>query len=635
MSSTNNSKLCESRTKDFHKWYKHYDTQKRYEGLTAATKEKLEKLLETESIKGVVQGRTKGPDSLEEKLVQMETDIEFETWVSGDSLRENLTELARFPSFTKCMIWEEFDNRVVGMVATLGWEDIPQLEISGKYLRSQLADLVAHRPDDEFEGMFSLESLGEKLKELAEDSHCQRHIPILRALDDLIKDPKFENWWFDDRLKEKLATVMHDDNLVEFVEGEWRWSYLQDMLERNSILFMEYPQSIFGNWISDRDHILKHPDMGDLAAVRIGLYLPGDVGKLAEKVEQYFDIKHTFGTVTGGRDVTKGRNLDIASHEEGRWLDAKNDSWEHYGYKSWQVVAQWKQGPFVDLQVEIQFGTVVTQAWAEVQHKIIYKTPDNIVAAPSVKRMIDAFNGLAITIDIILKDLELGIREAEEKAEELDQRPFEDERDFLKWFRSQYARQMRPKALKRWHCSLDSAHLMLCHVKRQPFMRSKHSPEVVVPEGVEIEVESRCKLPSTLGAVRGPKPCPAEFTKLIKENGLIRPRTEGDQNLDISDLLLQAMGYDGSWDSDPSGERTRRRLVKVDRSAQTPFKPFIWDHGDWLKFPPQRGEYFDLEGSDTSSSPLVPSPVPRPQVPPPSLEQVQAIQLQRPLPHPN
>jgi ankyrin repeat protein len=185
--------------------------------------------------------------------------------------------------------------------------------------------------------------------------------------------------------------------------------------------------------------IYEHPDMGDLAGVRIGLFLPGDVERVAQKIKETFDVSHTFGTVTDtSRSAVDGRNRDIKSHGDGRWISRgpgeEVHHWEHYGYKSWQVVVRWQRplpedietieaalvrtGMSGPLEVEIQVGTVVTQAWAEVQHNIIYKSPSDIQATPTMKRMIDAINGLAITTDIMLEELERCQQQAEKEAEE-------------------------------------------------------------------------------------------------------------------------------------------------------------------------------------------------------------------------
>ncbi|KAJ4163509.1 hypothetical protein LMH87_005231 [Akanthomyces muscarius] len=185
--------------------------------------------------------------------------------------------------------------------------------------------------------------------------------------------------------------------------------------------------------------LLDSPDMGDLAAVRIGLYLPGDVIKVARRLKQDFDVKHPFGTVMDPtRKAAMTGNQDFTRHDRGRFEegeDRDDATWEHYGYKSWQVVVGWAGNKtqwdedlqamarlFSPLKVEIQVGTVVTQAWAEVQHNIIYKQPKDIRVTNTMKRMIDATNGMAITTDIILRELERSYDEAKAEAEARRQR---------------------------------------------------------------------------------------------------------------------------------------------------------------------------------------------------------------------
>ena len=74
---------------------------------------------------------------------------------------------------------------------------------------------------------------------------------------------------------------------------------------------------------------------------------------------------------------------------------------------------------------------MVTQAWAEVQHNIIYKTSNDIQATPTMKRMIDAINGLAITTDIMLAELERSRLQAEKEAEVQRELEKDDPHDML------------------------------------------------------------------------------------------------------------------------------------------------------------------------------------------------------------
>lgn len=108
------------------------------------------------------------------------------------------------------------------------------------------------------------------------------------------------------------------------------------------------------------------------------------------------------------------------------------------------------------LRVEIQIGTVVTQAWAEVQHNIVYKNPENILTTPTMKRIIDAINGMAITTDIMLKESRQGVEAAKEEAEKLDQTPFKHGVEFKDWFETTYLK-MHPKERLRWTCDRNRA----------------------------------------------------------------------------------------------------------------------------------------------------------------------------------
>lgn len=174
--------------------------------------------------------------------------------------------------------------------------------------------------------------------------------------------------------------------------------------------------------------LYEHADMSDLAGVRIGVFLPGDVYKVAEILSRAFTVVHNFGTV---RDLSRipsiERNDSIERHGNGPWLQNlghSEDTWQHYGYKSWQMVVQWQgagwsleaaafSSLFSPFRVEVQLGTVTTQAWAEVQHNIIYKCPSEIQVTENMKRMIDATNGISITADILLVELDHIHKQAE------------------------------------------------------------------------------------------------------------------------------------------------------------------------------------------------------------------------------
>jgi hypothetical protein len=71
------------KVKVFLEEYKREETQKLFNDLAKATRQKCEDILKSMKIKGVVQSRSKGYDSLETKLHDMAKTSEFERWIAG------------------------------------------------------------------------------------------------------------------------------------------------------------------------------------------------------------------------------------------------------------------------------------------------------------------------------------------------------------------------------------------------------------------------------------------------------------------------------------------------------------------------------------------------------------------------
>lgn len=343
------------------------------------------------------------------------------------------------------------------------------------------------------------DSLEEKLKDL-EMGRTKKNDPLEKMMEDLRID-----------LNEDLVSLEMEDLKTDLNEC---LVSLEKKMEDLNIDLNEDPDNEdpddppnLKDWVSKGKEIYQHPEMGDLAGVRIGLYFPGDIPKVAQKIEEHFDRKWLFGTVTGGRDTTQGRNVHIQKHQNGPWFspgpDGTAEHWEHYGYKSWQIVVEWKwplpkpikslrermPAGRKSLRVEIQVGTVVTQAWAEVQHNIIYKNPTDILATPTMKRIIDAINGLAITTDIMLEELDRCQKVANEEAEKIQMkreeagvRRFKTIHDLLEGLhRSHIPMQMGEGYAdladnqKTWSKSLREAELMLdmCSQPSQPGPRPR------------------------------------------------------------------------------------------------------------------------------------------------------------------
>ncbi|KAG5787412.1 hypothetical protein H9Q69_013519 [Fusarium xylarioides] len=151
-----------------------------------------------------------------------------------------------------------------------------------------------------------------------------------------------------------------------------------------------------------------------------------------------------------------------------------------------------------DYRVEIQIGTVVSQAWAEVQHNIIYKRPDDIMSTPTMKRMIDAINGLAITTEIILSELE--------------RNPITEIDEFFAWFEVAYWYKMPQALAMRWEPDAISVQ-KLVEFCSNPRRRWGLAPE--------------------MGSYRG-----MDFKRMIEDNNLLQTNPLNNDRCDIAYLLL-------------------------------------------------------------------------------------------------
>jgi ppGpp synthetase/RelA/SpoT-type nucleotidyltranferase len=496
MYSTDYSSLCDEEVrpcvKKFLETYNNPEIRKVYQDLVELTKKNCEKLLEdikgkdnVTGIKGVVQGRTKKYKSLEKKL--------------GDL--------------------EKVDN-----------EDPEEY----RWWKKRVAELKTKHGNDleEYDRLAVLES------DLKECDSLKKEMNYLGNDDNWL-----EYGWLEERLT-KLKSK-HGNDPEDYDSSKEKLALLEEKLGnlpkeyelgKKKLTELEKGPNEAPNFrasVSNLEDIYKHAEMGDLAGVRIGLYFPDDVVRVIKEIKERFETEWLFGTVTGGRDTTKRRNVDIDKHLDGPLLDGNNDHWEHYGYKSWQLVVQ----PLPEhlkllevrlnslgvdpksLRVEIQVGTVVRQAWDEVNHNIIYKRDAHIPITPTIRRIIDAINGLAITTDIMLRELE---RSLVQDAWVRDTICFRNINEAVDWFKSTYLPQ---EDRLRWY----------------------YRPESI--EGLSI------KLHHSKYRIR--RPCPLALKMVIEEKGLLEAKkgTGGE----ICEFLAKALGtakedrrYDSEqWDAAP------------------------------------------------------------------------------------
>ena len=138
--------------------------------------------------------------------------------------------------------------------------------------------------------------------------------------------------------------------------------------------------------------------ISDLAGVRIIAYFPSDVDKIVPLIEEEFNIdsKHS---------MDKRLSSDPAI----------------FGYASVHFVAEFRPGMlklpdyalFDKMKCEIQVRTILQHAWAEIEHDIVYKSPEDIPFR--VRRRFACLAGLLEIADREFESLrqdEMAVRQA-------------------------------------------------------------------------------------------------------------------------------------------------------------------------------------------------------------------------------
>ncbi|KAJ5170291.1 uncharacterized protein N7500_003074 [Penicillium coprophilum] len=177
----------------------------------------------------------------------------------------------------------------------------------------------------------------------------------------------------------------------------------------------------------------------DFSGVRISLYFPGDLEKVAAVLEQRFDIvRRTDKGHRSGIDVQsleeRFRSLEDPKNTNQSTLHSKRPQQSirtFTGYKATHFVVRLRDEYLADINKfgwmdvvgEIQVGTLVMHVWSEIEHDMIYKPLDSQGAEVSEdeKRILDVINGIVLTGEAALRQLEVST------AKRLNKRAEDDE----------------------------------------------------------------------------------------------------------------------------------------------------------------------------------------------------------------
>lgn len=192
----------------------------------------------------------------------------------------------------------------------------------------------------------------------------------------------------------------------------------------------------------------------DLAGFRILLYFPGEVRKVIQVLEEQEEIEVVKVVERGGGIAPDMVRLkEHVSGLEGRTrLETTTNDKIFSGYRATHIIVRprGKAKPYVEIQV----ASVVMNAWAQVEHDIIYK-PSEEGYSKEVMQILDTFNGMVMLGENALRQLETTIkREKKDRDAEL-QTTAQDVYDLGQWIRDYYAKN-RPDTPSSNRLSLES-----------------------------------------------------------------------------------------------------------------------------------------------------------------------------------
>ncbi|MDG3576016.1 RelA/SpoT domain-containing protein [Rhizobium sp. YJ-22] len=152
-------------------------------------------------------------------------------------------------------------------------------------------------------------------------------------------------------------------------------------------------------------------DIVDLAGVRIALYFPGDAKRVKELLSSTFEVlaSKTFPT-TIERHPSNRFNGYYADHYRVRLKSDQKVGTAH---------------DYAQASIEIQVGSVLMHAWAEVEHDLIYK-PHSGTPSEEERAILDELNGLVLSGEIALERLQKAVQR---RVQMLDQERWDSRYD--------------------------------------------------------------------------------------------------------------------------------------------------------------------------------------------------------------
>lgn len=142
-------------------------------------------------------------------------------------------------------------------------------------------------------------------------------------------------------------------------------------------------------------------DIADLSGVRIALYFPGDLYKVQQFIETYFQVKECRAFPESVQSQEE-QEIEYKKRFSGYWAT-------HYRVYLKDKDLSEESKKYADTLIEIQVASALMHAWAEVEHDLVYK-PYSGELSYEEHQILDELNGLVLAGEIALQRLQKAVK---------------------------------------------------------------------------------------------------------------------------------------------------------------------------------------------------------------------------------
>lgn len=205
-------------------------------------------------------------------------------------------------------------------------------------------------------------------------------------------------------------------------------------------------------------------DIGDLAGVRIALYFPGDILEVEKILRAKFIL------------ADEPSRFDGSYLKYDRRFAGYRATHFHVKFREADAIPGWQYSGEV---IEVQVASVLMHAWAEVEHDLAYKSPEEGISEMEYA-LLAQLNGLVHSGEVTLEQLQIALNQRIEKQE----RPFSNHYELSTFIQKNIPGNIKQKITEP---TLGRVDLLFSLIKRLGLDRPSHLRKYLhmVEEGVE------------------------------------------------------------------------------------------------------------------------------------------------------